>query len=384
MSDMVQLKVLPAGENEARAEISWGSTRFVIEETANVSLNKTHTPWLAPALAYAMEKNVPLRLAGPVDSTALNGSSAAQDLITSWWPEKFHKVEIVAEPTTDDAPDGRGIGCFFSGGVDSFHSTVSNLDEVTHLVWVHGFDIFLSNERYAETTLKALRAAAKDLGKELIEIRTNIRNFYEGYHNGWDLGHGVALAHTALLLSDHIHSILVPASHSVGHLAPYGSHPELDHNWSSTATQLIYDGFESNRVMKCEVIKDNEAAMRHLRVCFWNRNDIQNCGECEKCVRTVINFRIAGAVGRCTAMPDIDPIKSLERVIMDEVNGKFFVRENLDAMDKLGVDDPELRAALVKALNRGPLQKAKAMYYQSIIAAKVLAMTVRDKALKRI
>ncbi|GAA4474584.1 hypothetical protein GCM10023094_10460 [Rhodococcus olei] len=384
MSSVVTVRPRAGGPNEAGAEVSWGSETFVVEESANVSLYNSATAWLAPGLAIAMEHAMPLRIDGEVDAQALSTTGPAQDLLVSWWPEKMTRISIDAPTTTEPARDGRGVGCFFSGGVDSFYSVVANQSEITHLVFVHGFDIFLNNQKYYERTLADLRRAAADLGKELIEVRTNIRHLYEGYRGGWDLGHGVALAHVALLLSEHLHTVLVPASHAESNLEPYGTHPELDPLWSSSATSVVYDGLEATRVMKAQLIKNSDAAMRNLRVCWWNRTDRKNCGECEKCVRTAINMRIAGAGDRCTALPAIDPVRALPRVVLDEESGLFFVRENLDAMRAAGVHDPELEAALEQALQRGAVDKLRAQFWQGLVVGKVLSMSLRERLAERL
>ena len=69
-------------------------------------------------------------------------------------------------------------GCAsFSGGVDSFYTLKNKLECIHYGLYVHGFDISL---RYPDTynkTYNNLSRFWKDLDKELIGVRTNIRDF---------------------------------------------------------------------------------------------------------------------------------------------------------------------------------------------------------------
>ncbi|GAA4487843.1 hypothetical protein GCM10023094_46820 [Rhodococcus olei] len=358
MGDVLSVEPRECGANSAVAEVSWGSGSYTVEDSANVTLTNTPTAWLASGLALAMSKGSPLHIAGAVDPVALAGAGKAQDLLASWWPDTIHKVDVVSDVAPVPGPDGRGVGCFFSGGLDSFYSAIKNQDEITHLIHVYGFDIFLNAEAYYAKVIEGLREAAAEMGKALIEIRTNIRFLHEKRWGGWDMGHGVAMAHMAHLLSGHLYKVLVPASDHVSSLQPYPTHPELDPLWSSSAVEIVYDGLEATRVDKARLVKDSAAAMKHMRVCFWNREDRQNCGRCEKCVRTMVNMRIAGAGDRCVAFPPVDPVTLLPRVALNDSH-RAYVRENLSALREAGLDDPDLEAALVRALNRGPLENLR-------------------------
>jgi hypothetical protein len=47
-------------------------------------------------------------------------------------------------------------------------------------------------------------------------------------------------------------------------------------------------GAELRRNHKLEALLDEPLVQRHLRVCWENRAPTGNCGECEKCVRTMV------------------------------------------------------------------------------------------------
>ena len=131
-----------------------------------------------------------------------------------------------------------GVGCFFSGGVDSFYSALDRHAEITHLIFVHGFDIPFDDDRLASEALTAARAAARELGKPLISVRTDIRRVSDPWSGWGEHYHGAALATVGLLLADHVRA----GDHSVhvlgGGCQPVGFAPQLDPLWSTSRVTL--------------------------------------------------------------------------------------------------------------------------------------------------
>jgi hypothetical protein len=331
-----------------------GERAVRIATTANVPLAADATPWLAPAALIGMRKGRDVVVYGDVSATAVQGSTKAQETLSSWFPEILQEVTITAPmPTERTATSNqRGVGAFFSGGVDSYYTTLKHLDEITHLIFIHGFDIDLSNDDLAERTLAALRKSASELGKELIEVRTDLRSRLDRNRLNWGLqGHGALLAHVGIALSTIVEKIYVPSSYTADQLHPWGTHPDLDPHWSTDAVEFVHDGVEASRAAKMERFIDEDAAMNNLRVCWWNDDNAYNCGECEKCLRTMINLYIAGGLERCATLPDRISIEAIDRLHFNS-DAKLFVAENLDELRAGDIDDPELEAALQRILDR--------------------------------
>ena len=76
------------------------------------------------------------------------------------------------------------------------------------------------------------------------------------------------------------------------------------------AIRLIHDGAVT-RGEKLTFIKDSAVALDNLRVCFQVGHDRVNCGECEKCLRTMVGLYLEGALERCTTLPDEIPLDKL-------------------------------------------------------------------------
>lgn len=338
----------------ASATYSIDGLTFSAETSANVPLRQDVTPWLPPALLVAMRKGLDLVPVGPVDPVFSSNLAHARELVRRWHPETMSPIAVhtTTPAIRSDRKPADGVGCFFSGGVDSFYSVLEHRDEITHLIFIHGFDITLRNEVLAERALRALRAAAADLGKTLVEVRTNLRDLPD--HHGLDWlyqSHGSILAHTALLLSDHIGKVYIPASGLRSPDEGHGTHPDLDRLWSSTEVELIHDDVHVVRARKTEVLAANDIAMRHLRVCWQNTRNEYNCGRCEKCLRTLVSLRIVGAEGRCRTLPPQVPFDALEKTYLTQ-SAMRAVRTNLEELRRRGVEDQELQDALERALHR--------------------------------
>jgi len=175
------------------------------------------------------------------------------------------------------------------------------------LIFVHGFDITLANRSLRAQASRAAREVARELGKNLIEVETNLRSFSDSLVN-WDQYHGSALASVGLLFQHLFGEVLIPASATYADLYALGSHPLLDPLWSTDITRFEHDGCEASRVDKSAYISNSETAMRLLRVCWSNPSSAYNCGRCEKCRWTMLNLHAAGALGRCRTLPKtLDP-----------------------------------------------------------------------------
>jgi hypothetical protein len=75
---------------------------------------------------------------------------------------------------------------------------------------------------------------------------------------------------------------------------PWGSNPVTDGLLSSDAFKIVHDGASFTRIDKVNEIANWPEALRYLRVCWQGEQKDRNCGRCEKCIRTILNFRVLG------------------------------------------------------------------------------------------
>jgi len=301
------------GESSARIEVG-GRDHVVRLRSSTGMAAGGPDPFLALALAPAMATGRPLLVEEEVSPILLQAIPKIQRLLHLRHPEELTEVPVQANPREEvSRPQASGVGALFSGGLDSFYTAVKRREDVTHLVFMDGFDIPPGDERRSAQATDLLRRAASELGKPLIEVRTDYRSFVEEYVSPWPSHHG-ALAAAAFLLAPQLGRIYRPGSANYAEYG-FGRDASLDHLvthfWGTESVQLLYDGFEASRCDKALFLADHDVALRWLRVCQkWNQDRL-NCGRCEKCMRTMLNLWAAGSLERCGTLPrrlDLDAI----------------------------------------------------------------------------
>ncbi len=310
-----------------------------------------YDPFLAAATPIAMRAGMDISVDGQVSPRLLAGLEGVERMLNGWYPE-LRRVAI--EPRGAQAQVGtgnRGTACFFSGGLDSFYSVLTNLERLDALIFIHGFDAQLDDAETLGRVAPLVRKAAAGLGLPLVEVETDVKKVAKLYCRWGDQYHGALLASVAHVVSNRFERVLVPASAPAIRLHPWGSHPELDPLWSSELVELSHDGAVT-RAEKIAVVKDSQVALDNLRVCFKKDTGRLNCGECEKCLRTMVGLRIVGALERCSTMPDEVPLDKLARMPIGESFLLERAGENAAAAEAAG--DLELAAALRQMIREGP------------------------------
>lgn len=344
----VQTKSVPGVDAAAEFRFGDESTQLVTI-TADLPLAQDGTPWLAPSTVIAMKTGASVRIAS-VDGAALENAEKAQAVLAAWFGD-LRPVHVHAA-ATGPRPAGVGVGCFFSGGVDSFFSALRHSKDITHLIFVRGFDIDFMDDDLGERAAAATRAAATAMGKEFVEVRTDIRQMSDPRASWGTQFHGAALAMVGLALAPHLSRVIVPASYHKDDLYPWGSHPALDKLWSSSSVTFDHDGTDATRPEKVAFIARYQVALDHLRVCWINRDGAYNCGRCEKCLRTMINLQSLGALSSCATLPHNLDLGAVKHMHLDH-SGRVFAEENLRALRGSGRDEHELERALQRAIRIG-------------------------------
>ena len=265
-------------------------------------------PWLAALLPLATVLGEPLRLCRPIDPVLAANASRLSKIWSEWYPE-LRPVPIEAE--SELATRGAGppkTAAMFSGGVDSFFTVLRNAEmtdrdrfpKIDWLLCVWGFDLSLSTPEEFTRLRARLSPAARDLGKELVDVATNLR-VTRSKEARWDsLAHGCALASVALTLERKLSAVYIAATHSTGSVVPWGSHPETDPLLSTSAMRIIHDGTDAGRSEKTEYVSRSAVAMRSLHVCFRSLS-ADNCCACRKCLLTMMTLELTGSLARCSA-----------------------------------------------------------------------------------
>jgi hypothetical protein len=284
---------------------------------------------LLPAMVWREEK---LHIDAPVSATLLANLPAIQDIYQAWVPHA-RRVSVQAAEVIDDRDQRAGLASgsasFFSGGVDSLFTLIKNRGTLTHMILLHGFDVALCEENYFGALRARAEMVAGAFGKRLIAVRTNVREFCFQKYEQWGYYYGAVLAAISLCLSGSHSAVRIGSGYSFNDLVPHGSHPLLDPLWSTGALRIVHDGAESTRMRKVEVIAREPAALRMLRVCREQPESEMNCGQCEKCLRTMVALQLLGRLDQSPTFPHHIDLRQIRRLDLTGVGFGPFWREFL-------------------------------------------------------
>lgn len=241
-----------------------------------------------------------LYIDGSVSRELLSNLVEFQCAWNKWLPEKYSLVSVTAKEIREPEPAAKGAVCAFSGGVDSVFSVWRHTQKrnsyrsqpVNLCTMVHGFDIPLSDQEAFRTAVGRAILTLEDIGVKVIPIKTNYRLICTA---NWEDAHVAALVGTLSNFKSVAGVCIVGSTYPYNYLkTPWGSHPISDHLLGSDIFKVIHDGASHTRTEKVKEISDWQMGINNLRVCWQGDLKDRNCGKCEKCVRTKLNFLAVG------------------------------------------------------------------------------------------
>ena len=311
---------------------------------------------LCASLLPAMKLDEPIHLPLWVDPQLLNNTASLQDVFKNWYKELSITTISTHTQSENKNEARRGTGLFFSGGIDSFYTLEKNKNNVTHIIYVYGFDIRLDEEERSSKTSVKLRNIAKELDIELIEIKTNLREFSD-QHSPWGSHyHGSALAMIGHLLTPSLDKIYISSDFTYSQMHPWGSHILTAPLWNTEHSEQIFFGMDTPRFKKCEAIAENQLAREFLGVCWEHKNSNYNCGECEKCVRTMTSLYIINSLQYFSCFKNKLSADLIKKTKIGSQASHIFTKENLfySAENK---SDSEIQNALISIINKYELKE---------------------------
>lgn len=318
--------------------------------TEDVPITRSPEAIGSALLEPALETGSTLAFDEQLDQIWIDGTRQILPIYRKWWsyPERYP----IEGPSRPPDPAGRhaGVGACFTGGVDSFYTSLlgSNASRITHLVYVHGYDIDLDDMPRMQAFEPSLRRVAAELGRGLLIVRTNLRKHPLFAAAKWERSHGGALIAAGHVLSEAIGTLVIPSSWTPDDSPPWGSHFDTDPLHSSSRLELVHDDAELQRRQKLQAIASRQIVRENLRVCWENRTARGNCSSCEKCLRTMT---ILAGVGELHHYP----VFAQDRPLAAMLDAQPFFTHHLASTWQLIHDDPlpaDVRAAVGRLIKR--------------------------------
>jgi hypothetical protein len=304
------------------------------------------TPWTDPfAIAFLfpmMEAGCDVLIEGRVSPSLLRNLETYMAIWQAWEPKLYKPVFIRAAEEIEAPPPavpGETI-MPYSCGVDSSYTALRHHRQLVirrnrrigAAVVMNGFDIWLDQPNAAAMYAGVLKRAQAMLGSLSIPCIPMSNNYHE-LPTVWAHGFGTHLVSGLRLLGSRFDAALIPncVPYAIP-ITPWGSTPLTNPLLSSRHFTVIDDGAESSRFDKIELIGSWPEALRNLRVCFENPGNHANCCRCEKCIRSILAFRLAGiplptAFERDVTNGQIRRVRLLRQINLDLWNELLRVAE---------------------------------------------------------
>jgi hypothetical protein len=264
-------------------------------------ISQTSDPFVIATVMMAMAQSRDLVVHGPVSPSLLRNLEEFQAVWQAWYPQQLSQIEIYSdietepEPASPQAPNRALVA--FSGGVDSCFSAFRPRSPRQRYalaagLMIHGFDIPLTEPDTFARAAQRSQTMLQSLSLDCLQIATNFREVIPGR---WEDVFGTGAVSCLALFSGGFAAGFIGSSYAYRALSfPYGSNPISDRLLSSDSFEIVHDGAGYSRFEKIQLLGQWPEALQNLRVCWQGEQKDRNCGRCEKCVRNILNFRLAG------------------------------------------------------------------------------------------
>ncbi|ACB75323.1 hypothetical protein [Opitutus terrae] len=338
-----------------RREVSIGGTVVWFEFSGDILPNPISLLDFAVAACVfpAMRRGTDVRIRGRVSRLTLSRIEEFQEAWSLWLPGDYRPVRIEAdEVVSPGPPPSERSGVFaFSGGVDGTFALLRHhlrqagrrTAHPVAAVLVHGFDIPLRETAAFATAAAQARAMLTPLGIPLATVRTNWR---EAACKRWSFEFATGLASCLHAFHGVANVGVVGADEDYGHLElPWGSNPVTNPLLSGAEFEFHTEGGGFTRTQRVDFICKHSDLAGRLRVCWEGPATGKNCGRCEKCVRTQLNFLANGHAPSCFDAP-----VSLRRILGLKTRNQVqldYLREILVTARRNSISDRWVRCLAV-------------------------------------
>ncbi|KPL07093.1 hypothetical protein AMJ86_05920 [bacterium SM23_57] len=275
--------------------------------------------FLVPGIVCGMVLGEELEVRGNVSPKLAYHLEEYQHILNFRFPDLLQRVNVDYERLAPLAVKPKAVGTTFSGGVDSLFTLWNHLPQnqpdpdyqVTHGLFIKGFDILHTAERNYRLLYDQYVLWADKIGLALIPIETNIVGIT---HKRLPLSyfHGPHILSCGISLGGLFQRFFMPSSWDYYCLRKkaYSSDPLVDPLLSTETLDIIHHGATHRRGEKIEMIADWELAQNILWVCQEHKFEIAgwNCSRCDKCFRTMIPIFVLGKLDKFKTFAK--PIKS--------------------------------------------------------------------------
>lgn len=305
------------------------------------------------SLYWLMEEGGEVNIHAEINRDLLFGLHEYSRIWSYWMPSRYHPLVFRADSSVvRPYRTGNREGIIaYSGGVDAAYCFARCLsgEEVVRAgaaVLIHGADIPLSESSVFGNVYTQHKAVLKEFRVPLIPVRTNCRQ----YPHDWEHCFYSVVCAVLLLFSDkYAHGVMGTDQTCRRETLqlPWGENPITDQYYSTPFFRMHPMGVTAGRTERCSLLCRYPILVDNIRVCWQADAGGGNCGVCDKCIRTQLNFMACGYTG---PLPFREPfsINSLRKLPRwDSFHGAYF-EDILDWNDRVTHALPEDNAKEIR------------------------------------
>ncbi|MDB5121546.1 MAG: hypothetical protein JWN56_2764 [Sphingobacteriales bacterium] len=259
-----------------------------------------------------------IRLNDSVCPVLLNNLEGVFMMLKSWYPDGFGpRPEIeAAVGAKASLPVGNGAIALMSGGIDSLcllranklYYPKSHPNSIKAVLSItHQEHLAPDQEALWKTfegRMTSISPVAADAKVDVIPVYTNMWWLNpDGYFFG-QKSYSSQLSAVSSFFARSFHKGYIASSYDAAFSnKPWGSHPQLDAYYTSGHFQMENSGTEMTRLKKVALVADWPVGFQSMRVCQNDNTGSENCGTCEKCIRTMLMLEALGKLRDCQSFP---------------------------------------------------------------------------------
>lgn len=317
-------------------------------------LSESADPWVILCLHKMLRAGGDFYVHGAVSASLMDNLEKYCDCWRTLKPE-YKNIKIIPESEVQDPVHelpNRAI-MTFSGGLDaSFtlfrHKTGQagrNTKNIERAILLFGAaDTPLDRPEEFKIHADNARTMCESMGVDFLTVETNFRDYY----NDWEQEHFNLIVSALYFFEKYPYKItasslcVLPVSYKM-----WSSNPITDLMLSCNSANVISDDVAYDRVMKANVVKNWKLATKKMRVCWAGADKSKNCGECEKCIRTMLNFI---ACGIDTPL-EMFPANAYENMYENAMKITHFPRWQWVRLLEILGQEPEKNKKYIKIIN---------------------------------
>lgn len=292
------------------------------------SLTDLSDPWLNILIFKMMEIGGDFFITGTVSKSLISNLEMFSVVWNKWRPDIYKPIRIIPEKTIIDKirVKNNKLITTFSGGVDAAYTAYKYAKNLQNgreykydtCVIIHGADIPLKDKSRFDMLYKSSKKMTDDLKLKLIPVLTNYRDYKT---EKWGYEFGAVISGVLSFFSKKFAFGAATDADISNFVCPWGMNLITDQFLSSYNFKFISDGIEHSRIERINIIKKWDAFINNMHVCWQNKDGLYNCGNCEKCVRTKLEF-LATGVNYLPTMPTQFLITDLNSIDNNQI--RFF------------------------------------------------------------